>query len=253
MHTACASGQEVNGEAIEVEGIDGVTRRLYGNAVPLLDSAGKVRGSIGVLVDITKLKEAQDKIAGLAAIVDSSTDAIIGKTLDGTILSWNLGAEALYGYSDKEAIGRPISFLVPSDHSDEIPNMLEKMRRGETISAYDTLRMRKDGSLVEVSLTVSPVRDATGKIIGASTVARDISERKNNEVQIKQYSEELEQSNKELNHFASIVSHDLRAPLRAVSGFTDLLKKRYKDKLDAEAGRYISLHRGRRAHEPSDR
>jgi PAS domain S-box-containing protein len=240
MHTACASGQEVHGEAIEVEGIDGATRQLYGDAVPLFDSNNNVRGSIGVLVDITKLKEAHDKIAGLAAIVDSSTDAIIGKTLEGIIVSWNPGAEALYGYSDNEAIGRSISFLLAPDHPDDILIILEKIRHGETIASYDTVRMRKDGSLVDVALTVSPVRDSTGKIIGASTVARDISERKKYEERIKQYSEELERSNRELNDFASIVSHDLRAPLRAVSGFTVLLQKRYKQKLDAEADRYLS-------------
>ena len=192
------------------------------------------------MVDITKLKEAQDKIAGLAAILDSSTDAIIGKTLEGIIVSWNPGAEALYGYSDNEAIGRSISFLLAPDHPDDILIILEKIRRGETIASYDTVRMRKDGSLVDVALTVSPVRDSTGKIIGASTVARDISERKKYEERIKQYSEELERSNRELNDFASIVSHDLRAPLRAVSGFTVLLQKRYKQKLDAEADRYLS-------------
>ena len=142
--------------------------------MPLFDSNDRIRGSIGVLVDITKLKEAQDKIAGLAAILDSSTDAIIGKTLEGIIVSWNPGAEALYGYSDNEAIGRSISFLLAPDHPDDILIILEKIRRGETIASYDTVRMRKDGSLVDVALTVSPVRDSTGKIVGASTVAREM-------------------------------------------------------------------------------
>ena len=240
MHTACASGQEVKGEAIEVEGIDGVTRQLYGNAVPLLDSNGNVRGSIGVLVDITQLREAHDKIARLAAIVDSSSDAIIGKTLEGIIVTWNPGAEKLYGYSAKEIIGNSISLLVPPDHPDELSTLLEKIRRGEIIAAHDTQRMRKDGTLVDVSLTVSPVRDSTGKIVGAATIAHDISNRKKYEEKIKHYSRKLEESNKELDNFASVAAHDLRAPLRAVSGFIGLLKKQYEEKLDAEANQYIS-------------
>jgi diguanylate cyclase (GGDEF)-like protein/PAS domain S-box-containing protein len=130
---------------------------------------------------LKQLKEAQDKIASLAAIVDSSADAIIGKTLEGIIVSWNIGAEKLYGYSDKEAVGRSISFLSTPDHPDELPTILEKVRLGETIAAYDTVRMRKDGTLVDVSLMESPVKDSTGKIIGASTIAHDISKLKKTE------------------------------------------------------------------------
>ncbi len=240
IRVACVSGQPVVGDALEIIRADGVIRHFYGNAVPLFDSHGAIRGAVSVLLDITELREAHDRIANLAAIVESSSDAIIGKTLEGIIISWNTGAEALYGYSAGEVIGRSISLLVPPDHPYELPALLEKIRRGEVIAAHDTHRMRKDSTLVEVSLMVSPIKDSTGKIIGASTIARDITERKEYEEKIKQYSGELERSNKELNHFASIVSHDLRAPLRAVSGFTGLLQKRYKEKLDAEADRYIS-------------
>ena len=237
---ACASGQPVIGDNIEIIRADGVARQYYGNAVPLFDSHGAVNGAVGVLLDITELRQAQYKIAGLAAIVDSSTDAIVSVTLESIIVSWNLGAEKLYGYSEREAIGHSTTLLVPPDHSYEIPAILEKIRRGETIDAYDTLRMRKDGTLVDVSLTVSPVRDSTGQTIGASAVARDISDRKKFEKSIQQYSQKLEQSNRELDSFASIAAHDLGAPLRAVAGFADLLQKRYKEKLGADADQYIA-------------
>src|SRR5208283_2557835 len=186
------------------------------------------------------IEERTNKIAGLAAIVDSSTDAIIGLSLEDVIVSWNPGAEMLYGYSDKEAIGRSISLLAPPDHPDEIQTMLEKIRRGETIAAFDTSRMRKDGTLVEVSLRASPIKDSMGKIIGVSAIVRDITDRKKYEERIRRYSKKLEESNRELDNFASIAAHDLRAPLRAVSGFADLLQKRYKEKFDADADRYIS-------------
>jgi PAS domain S-box-containing protein len=241
IKVACASGQPVVGDKLEIIRDDGVTRYFYGNAMPLFDSHGVVRGAVSVLLDITELRDAHDKIASFAAIVDSSSDAIIGKTLEGIIVSWNHGAEILYGYSSKEAIGRSISsLLVPPDQPDEIKEIIERIKRGEPIAAYDTTRMRKDGTLVDVSLTISAVRDSMGKIVGAATIARDITERKKLEHRISQYSKELERSNKELGDFASIVSHDLRAPLRAVLGFSDMLKKGYTEKLDAEADKYIT-------------
>ncbi len=187
----------------------------------------------------TKLKQAQDKITSLAAIVESSTDAIISATLEGIIVSWNPGAEKLYGYSDKEAIGRSITLLTLPDHTDDISTILDKIRSGETITAYDTSRMRKDGTLVDVSITVSPVKDSTGKIIGASGIARNITDRKKLEERLKRYSGELEQSNRELDNFAAIAAHDLGAPIRAVSGFAGLLQRRYKEKLGADADQYI--------------
>jgi two-component system sensor kinase FixL len=117
-----------------------------------------------------------DEAAGLlAAIVESSDDAIIAKDLDGTILSWNRGAERMYGYSAEEIIGRPIHALIPRDYSDELPRILERIRAGERVDHYETVRVTKDGRLVDVSLTVSPIRDRTGKIAGASAIARDIT------------------------------------------------------------------------------
>jgi PAS domain S-box-containing protein len=113
----------------------------------------------------------------LAAIVQSSDDAIIGKKLDGTILSWNAAATKMYGFSDKQAIGKSIQIVVPPDREDEIPQILDKIRRGEIVDHYETMRMSKDGRQFHVSLTVSPIRDMAGNIVGASTIARDISQR----------------------------------------------------------------------------
>jgi len=116
--------------------------------------------------------------AYLASIVECSDDAIYGKTLDGTILSWNRGAERIYGYSAAEMVGRPVSVLVPPNKPDEVPAILEKVKRGERVSHFETTRVRKDGEVIDLSLNVSPIRDASGQIIGASTTARDITQQK---------------------------------------------------------------------------
>src|ERR1700724_4433756 len=113
-----------------------------------------------------------------AAIVDSSDDAIVSKTLEGVITSWNGGAERLFGYTAKEAIGQPITMIIPLDRRDEETRILARLRQGHPIEHFDTVRVRKDGTKVEISLSISPVRDAAGKIIGASKIARDITERK---------------------------------------------------------------------------
>jgi len=116
--------------------------------------------------------------AFLASIVECSDDAIYGKTLDGTILSWNRGAERIYGYSAGEMVGKPVSVLVPANKPDEVPAILERVKRGERVSHFETTRVRKDGEVIDLSLNVSPIRDASGQIIGASTTARDVTEQK---------------------------------------------------------------------------
>ena len=119
--------------------------------------------------------------AYLASLVDSCNDAIVGKTLEGTILSWNAGAERLYGYTSSEMIGRSVSILIPAYRPDEQRNILERLGRGEEVEAFETVRIRKDGSAVEVSLRISPIKDTSGRIIGAATVAHDITQRKREE------------------------------------------------------------------------
>jgi PAS domain S-box-containing protein len=145
---------------------------------PLYDAAGELIGAINMLVDITDRKRAEQSARRLAAVVEFSDDAILTKDLDGVITSWNRGAERLFGYKAAETIGRPITILIPHDRLDEEREIIGRIRRGEHVDHYETVRQCKDGSLLDISLTVSPLKDAAGKIIGASKIARDITERR---------------------------------------------------------------------------
>jgi len=145
---------------------------------PLRDAAGRVQQVVSITVDITERKRAEEGEQRLAAIIESSEDAILSMDLAATIMSWNKGAEQLYGYRAEEMIGRSVTILLPKDRQDEEMGILERISRGEHVHHYETVRQRKDGSLVEISLTVSPIRDAQGKVIGASKIARDITERR---------------------------------------------------------------------------
>jgi PAS domain S-box-containing protein len=157
---------------------------------PLFDASGTLIGGVNVLVDITDRQEAEQRIResearyrDLAAIVESSDDAVLSKDLNSIIKSWNRGAERLFGYTADEAIGKPVTILIPTDRHDEEPAILARIRRGERVEHYETIRQRKDGSTIDISLTISPVRDQEGRIIGASKIARDITERRRAEQQ----------------------------------------------------------------------
>jgi PAS domain S-box-containing protein len=168
-----------------VRGVEAVAERPDGTRIPFIpyptpffDPSGALIGAVNMLLDISDRKQSEHAAQHIAAIVESSDDAIISKDLNGTIVSWNKGAERLFGYSGDEIIGKPVTTLIPQERLDEEPGILARIRRGERIDHYETIRQRKDGSLIDISLTVSPVRDGTGRIVGASKIARDISEPK---------------------------------------------------------------------------
>jgi PAS domain S-box-containing protein len=217
---------------------------------PVRDKEGDLRGFAKVAQDVSERKRAEEDRARLAAIVESSDDAIISKTLEGIITSWNKGAQKIYGYSAGETVGQPISMLVPPERPNEIPRILESIRRGDKVDHFETVRIAKDGRRLDISLTVSPVRNTAGDIVGASTIARDITERKKAQEEIRLLNEQLErkvrqrtaqleESNKELESFSYSVSHDLRAPIRHISGFAQMLQNRANSELDETSQRYL--------------
>jgi len=193
-----------------------------GRVVPIEDSAapipgenGELGGAVLVFRDVSESRRAMEVRSYLAAIVDSSDDAIIGHTLDGQIASWNRGAERIYGYTAEETVGKPLSLLVPPDHPDEQPTILGRLARGESIEHFETKRVRKDGSRVDVSLTLSPVRDSEGKVIGASKIARDITVRREEE--------------RRKDEFLAVLAHELRNPLAPIRNALQVMQLADKD------------------------
>jgi PAS domain S-box-containing protein len=178
MATAVKKQQAIRGLEAIAERPDGTRVPFLPFPTPIFNASGVFVGAVNMLVDITERKRAEEATQRLASIVDSSDDAIISKDLDGIISSWNNAASRLFGYEAAEVIGKPVTILIPQDRRDEELFILQQIRRGERIDHYETVRRRKDGGLIDVSLTVSPVRNAQGKIIGASKIARDITKRK---------------------------------------------------------------------------
>jgi PAS domain S-box-containing protein len=177
-----------------------------------------------------EMHRARHRAEVLASIVNSSEDAIVGKALDGTITSWNEGAERLYGYSAAEAVGRNLSMLVPPSQPDELPQIAERINRGERVEPYETARVTKGGRTIHVSLSVSPIRDSDGRVVGASAIARDVTERRRAEEERHRLleserasRESAEEASRLKDVFLATVSHELRTPLTAIHGWALLL------------------------------
>jgi PAS domain S-box-containing protein len=177
MALALRTGKEYNGEEVVIERPDGTRVTVLAHISATHDDSGQGHGAVNVLVDITERKRIEEANRRLAAIIESSGDAIISKTLDSLIVNWNRGAERIYGYTAEEVRGRSIALLIPPTRTGEELDIQARLLRGEAIAQYETTRLRKDGTLIDVSLTISPIKDGEGRITGVSIVAREITER----------------------------------------------------------------------------
>lgn len=178
MATAIKEKRVVRGMEAIAERPDGTRVPFEPYPTPLFDASGALIGAVNMLIDITDRKRAEEVKLRLASIVQFCSDAIISKNLNGIIESWNAGAERIFGYTANEAIGQPVEMLIPPDRLHEEPEIIGRIRRGERVDHYETVRRRKDGSLIDISLTVSPIMNAEGRVLGASKIARDITERR---------------------------------------------------------------------------
>ena len=178
MAIALKEKRPISGAEAVAERPDGTRVPFLAYPTPLWDETGALVGAVNTLVDITDRKKAEEAAQRLAAIVESSDDAIASKDLNSIITTWNSGAERLFGYTSEEIIGKSVTMLIPPGRHDEEFGILERIRRGERVDHYETIRRRKDGSVVEISLTVSPIKNAEGIVVGASKIARDITERR---------------------------------------------------------------------------
>ena len=198
---------------------DGTEIPIDDSGAPIRDTAGTIRGTVLIFRDITERRRAEETGHLLAAIVASSEDAIISKDLHGVITSWNTGAERLFGYTAAEAIGQPITLIAAPERLEEMPQILERIKQGERVEHYETLRRTKEGQVVQVSLTVSPIHDASGRIIGASKIARDITALRRLEEQLR-HAQKMEA----LGTLAGGIAHDFNNILTAILGYTELLQ-----------------------------
>src|SRR6185437_8798496 len=236
---------------------DGTERPIDDSGAPIRGSAADLRGVVLVFRDVTERREAELRDLRLAAIVQNSDDAIVGKNLDGIITSWNEGAHRIFGYSADEIIGKSIKTLVPPDLQEEEDRILESLRKGERVYHFETVRMAKNGRKIPISMTSSPVKNHDGSIIGASQTSRDISERKQAErslaeanEKLRSYANDLEQLVRErtrtlektiaeLESFSYSLSHDMRAPLRAIESFSELVLKDHGEKIGPQGSDFL--------------
>jgi two-component system, chemotaxis family, CheB/CheR fusion protein len=237
MAIALRERRPMDGQEAIAERPDGTRVPFLAYPTPLFDAAGTLTGAINTLIDLTDHKHHERATRWLVSIVESSDDAIVSKDLNGVIATWNKGAERLFGYLAAEVVGKPIMIIIPPDRQAEEADIIRRIQRGERIDHFETVRRRKDGSLVEISLTISPVTDSTGTIIGAAKIARDITDRKRRDEQITLLAREADHRTKNLLALAQATVHMTQAET------PDELKKAVEGRLAALANAHTLLAR----------
>jgi len=195
----------------------GAIKYVHSTGHPVRNISGDLLEYVGTSIDVTERKRGEQATRLLAAVVESSHDAIVSKNLDGIITSWNTGAERLFGYAAEEAVGQNITLIIPPDRRDEERAIIEQLTRDERVDHFETVRMRKDGSLLDVALTISPMKDAAGRIVGASKMARDITERKRAEEALRQAQADLAHMSRvtTMGELTASLAHEIRQPISA--------------------------------------
>lgn len=229
MRMAIIGKKSFRDEEIIMEKPDGTRINARVNIDPIYSADGELTGAINVFEDITEAKHTHEGVYRLAAIVESSEDAIISKNLNGIITSWNAGAHRIFGYLPEEAIGKHITMLIPPFLRNEETTIIEKIRSGQKVEHFDTIRVTKDGRSLNISLTVSPVRNEKGVIIGASKIARDITERVKLDNQLRLYNEKLKEMNTYKDEFMAMASHELKTPLTVIKANLQLLQIKLRE------------------------
>ncbi len=209
MALALQHDRSYQAQEIVIERPDGSRINVLAHASPVHVN-GEITGAVNILIDFTEKRREHEASLRLSSIVDSSSDAIASKDLNGIVLTWNRAAESMFGYTASEMIGRSITTIIPPERLSEEAEVLGHIRRGEKIDHFETVRRRKDGTPIDISLTVSPIRDDTGRVIGASKIARDITERKRVEAL-------LRESDRRKEEFLAMLAHELRNPLAPIA------------------------------------
>ena len=211
---------------------DGQECPIDDSAAPIRDEQGHVSGCVLIFRDVTAQRLVQREKADqlhtarlLASIVESSNDAIVSKTLDGIIQSWNAAAERLFGYSAKEAIGKHISLVIPPERIAEEDQIIASLKAGRRIEHFETERMKKDGQHIFVSLTISPIKDESGAVVGASKIVRDMTERRRIELDLRRLAADLSEADRRKNEFLATLAHELRNPLAPMSNMLEVVKR----------------------------